>query len=238
MVVDIFLQLGWRRYRPGCYAVRSNRDGAAPKTVPNSPTRPKSSCASRRRGGRKIASCSRSCWTASPSCASMPPGCVRTRRASSPRRSRWFAVADEEWPLSFVNVCRTLGLDPPVLPSSAWSCELTDLGARSRRSMPQSPHQAGPTAPRGRARRSPADAPARHATPRRADPRSQGVRAARSHPDASRCVPTGSADRPPGAGVFGWAVNLSTRSFETVDGGLPLAFAGASVHQAGLAPEL
>jgi hypothetical protein len=41
---------------------------------------------------------------------------------------RWFAVADEEWPLSFVNVCRTLGLDPPVL-RAGLQRELTDLGA-------------------------------------------------------------------------------------------------------------
>jgi len=31
-------------------------------------------------------------------------------------------------------------------------------------------------------------------------------------------------------------VNLSTRSFEAVDGGLPLALAGASAHHARLVP--
>jgi len=41
---------------------------------------------------------------------------------------RWFAVADESWPLSFVNVCRTLGLDPAMLRSGLVR-ELTDLGA-------------------------------------------------------------------------------------------------------------
>jgi hypothetical protein len=41
---------------------------------------------------------------------------------------RWFAVADEAWPLSFVNVCRTLGLDPAVL-RAGLQRELTDLGA-------------------------------------------------------------------------------------------------------------
>jgi len=41
---------------------------------------------------------------------------------------RWFAVADEEWPLSFVNVCRTLGLDPAVI-RAGLQRELTDLGA-------------------------------------------------------------------------------------------------------------
>jgi hypothetical protein len=41
---------------------------------------------------------------------------------------RWFAVADESWPLSFVNVCRTLGLDPAML-RAGLQRELTDLGA-------------------------------------------------------------------------------------------------------------
>ena len=41
---------------------------------------------------------------------------------------RWFAMDDEEWPLSFVNVCRTLGLDPTVL-RVGLQRELTDLGA-------------------------------------------------------------------------------------------------------------
>ena len=41
---------------------------------------------------------------------------------------RWFAVDDEEWPLSFVNVCRTLGLEPEVL-RGGLQRELTDLGA-------------------------------------------------------------------------------------------------------------
>src|SRR5262249_30116807 len=43
--------------------------------------------------------------------------------------ARWFAVADEGWPLSFVNVCRTLGLDPNVL-RGGLQRELADLGAR------------------------------------------------------------------------------------------------------------
>jgi hypothetical protein len=29
--------------------------------------------------------------------------------------ARWFTSADESWPLSFVNVCRTLGLGAPTL---------------------------------------------------------------------------------------------------------------------------
>jgi len=41
---------------------------------------------------------------------------------------RWFAVTDEAWPLSFVNVCHTLGLDPAVL-RAGLQRELTDLGA-------------------------------------------------------------------------------------------------------------
>ena len=41
---------------------------------------------------------------------------------------RWFALDDEEWPLSFVNVCRTLGLDPQVL-RGGLQRELADLGA-------------------------------------------------------------------------------------------------------------
>jgi len=41
---------------------------------------------------------------------------------------RWFAVADDSWPLSFVNVCRTLGLDPAML-RAGLQRELTDLGA-------------------------------------------------------------------------------------------------------------
>ncbi len=42
----------------------------------------------------------------------------------------------------------------------------------------------------------------------------------------------GSAGHPPGAGVFGCAVNFPGRSFLAVDGGFPLVFAGASAHQA------
>jgi hypothetical protein len=41
---------------------------------------------------------------------------------------RWFAVADDSWPLSFVNVCRTLGLDPAML-RAGLQRELTHLGA-------------------------------------------------------------------------------------------------------------
>src|SRR5262245_9955682 len=41
---------------------------------------------------------------------------------------RWFADADEGWPLSFVNVCRTLGLDHATL-LAGLRHELSDLGA-------------------------------------------------------------------------------------------------------------
>jgi hypothetical protein len=49
-----------------------------------------------------------------------------TRLVSS--TGRWFASADESWPLSFVNVCRTLGLDPGPL-REGLRRELADLGA-------------------------------------------------------------------------------------------------------------
>ena len=42
--------------------------------------------------------------------------------------ARWFSAADESWPLSFVNVCRTLGLDPGTL-RDGLRRELADLGA-------------------------------------------------------------------------------------------------------------
>ncbi len=42
--------------------------------------------------------------------------------------ARWFAVVDDEWPLSFPNVCRCLGLDGATL-RDALRHELTDLGA-------------------------------------------------------------------------------------------------------------
>src|SRR5262245_64868121 len=50
--------------------------------------------------------------------------------------ARWFAVADEGWPLSFVNVCRTLGLEPAVL-RAGLQRELTDLGARGLLDLPR-----------------------------------------------------------------------------------------------------
>jgi hypothetical protein len=70
---------------------------------------------------------------------------------------RWFALDDEEWPLSFVNVCRTLGLDPQVL-RGGLQRELTDLGALALLD-PQRPSvlplravpQAAPAARRGHA---------------------------------------------------------------------------------------
>jgi hypothetical protein len=43
--------------------------------------------------------------------------------------ARWFGVADEAWPLSYVNVCRTLGLDAAAL-RDGLRRELSDLGAR------------------------------------------------------------------------------------------------------------
>jgi hypothetical protein len=42
--------------------------------------------------------------------------------------ARWFTSADESWPLSFVNVCRTLGPDPMML-REGLRRELADLGA-------------------------------------------------------------------------------------------------------------
>jgi hypothetical protein len=43
---------------------------------------------------------------------------------------RWFGVADEAWPLSYINVCRTLGLDAGGL-RNGLRRELSDLGARA-----------------------------------------------------------------------------------------------------------
>jgi len=44
--------------------------------------------------------------------------------------ARWFASEDGDWPLSFVNICRVLGLDGPAL-RAGLERELTDLGARA-----------------------------------------------------------------------------------------------------------
>jgi hypothetical protein len=55
--------------------------------------------------------------------------CPHPRRVVSDT-ARWFASADETWPLSFVNVCRGLGLDPAALRASL-ERELADLGARA-----------------------------------------------------------------------------------------------------------
>ncbi len=43
---------------------------------------------------------------------------------------RWIMAGDESWPLSFVNVCRTLGLDPAMLRDGLRN-ELAALGARA-----------------------------------------------------------------------------------------------------------
>jgi len=43
--------------------------------------------------------------------------------------ARWFGIADATWPLSYVNVCRTLGLDAGAL-RDGLRRELSDLGAR------------------------------------------------------------------------------------------------------------
>lgn len=43
--------------------------------------------------------------------------------------ARWFTMPDASWPLSFVNVCRTLGLEPAGL-LDGLRRELRDLGAR------------------------------------------------------------------------------------------------------------
>jgi hypothetical protein len=50
---------------------------------------------------------------------------------------KWFTSPDESWPLSFVNVCRTLGLDPGVL-RDGLRRELGDLGARALLDPPAS----------------------------------------------------------------------------------------------------
>src|SRR5439155_2796945 len=47
---------------------------------------------------------------------------------------------------------------------------------------------------------------------------------------ARREPPHGTAGHATGAGVLGCATNRPTRSLAAVDGGLPLAFAGASAH--------
>lgn len=44
--------------------------------------------------------------------------------------ARWFTIPDASWPLSFVNVCRTLGLEPAGL-LGGLQRELGDLGARA-----------------------------------------------------------------------------------------------------------
>lgn len=44
--------------------------------------------------------------------------------------ARWLAADDEGWPLSFVNVCRTLGFDPEGLRADL-RAELAELGARA-----------------------------------------------------------------------------------------------------------
>jgi hypothetical protein len=44
--------------------------------------------------------------------------------------ARWFASEAGDWPLSFVNICRVLGLDAPGL-REGLERELTDLGARA-----------------------------------------------------------------------------------------------------------
>lgn len=43
---------------------------------------------------------------------------------------RWFATPDDAWPLSYVNVCRALGLDPQEL-RDGLRRELDDLGGRA-----------------------------------------------------------------------------------------------------------
>jgi len=50
---------------------------------------------------------------------------------------KWFTSPDESWPLSFVNVCHTLGLDPGVL-RDGLRRELADLGARGLLDAPAS----------------------------------------------------------------------------------------------------
>jgi hypothetical protein len=44
--------------------------------------------------------------------------------------ARWFNALDESWPLSFVNVCRALGLDAATV-RAGLERELADLGGRS-----------------------------------------------------------------------------------------------------------
>jgi hypothetical protein len=44
--------------------------------------------------------------------------------------ARWFASEAGDWPLSFVNICRVLGLDAPAM-RAGLERELTDLGARA-----------------------------------------------------------------------------------------------------------
>jgi len=50
---------------------------------------------------------------------------------------KWFTSPDESWPLSFVNVCHTLGLDPAGL-RDGLRRELADLGARGLLDPPAS----------------------------------------------------------------------------------------------------
>ena len=50
---------------------------------------------------------------------------------------KWFMSPDESWPLSFVNVCHTLGLEPGVI-RDGLRRELADLGARGLLDPPSS----------------------------------------------------------------------------------------------------
>src|SRR4030095_7627857 len=58
-----------------------------------------------------------------------PPGCPPPASRLVASTGKWFTSPDESWPLSFVNVCHTLGLDPAVI-RDGLRRELAELGAR------------------------------------------------------------------------------------------------------------
>jgi hypothetical protein len=60
--------------------------------------------------------------------------------------ARWFTSADESWPMSFVNVCRTLGLDPMMLREGLRG-ELADLGAPALLDDPPAANKVVPFTP-------------------------------------------------------------------------------------------
>ena len=128
----------------------------------------------------------------------------------------WFLVKDDVWPLSFATVCEALGLDVAEC-IAALRFELAELGAPGLLKPPR-PR----VVPLTLVHSVPSDKPARsirHRCPRgqRTTPapdvgcrRRRWVRRIASPNPPSR---HGTGGQATGAAVFGWAVNLSTRSF-------------------------